>query len=108
MHTLEKHLEQLNSDLLQVTREAYASYEDNQPGYLKDVGQFLAEADRTWRVYRDATCNLEPFIQGMSRSEAVDLTEACRANTTAARLDAIEVILRRLRSIATERTHSTS
>jgi uncharacterized protein YecT (DUF1311 family) len=97
MHALEKQLEQLNSDLLQVTREAYASYERNQPGYLQDVGQFLAETDRTWRAYRDASCNLEPFIQGMSRSEAADLTEACRANTTSSRIDSIEEMISRFK-----------
>lgn len=47
VYALEKQLEQLNAALLQATRKAFASYEDNQPGYFKDVEQFLAEADRT-------------------------------------------------------------
>lgn len=97
VYALEKQLEQLNAALLQATRKAFASYEENQPGYVKDVQQLLAEADHAWRAYRDASCKLDPFIQGMSRSEAADLTEACRASTTSARVDAIEEMISKLK-----------
>lgn len=90
VHELEKELGRLNVALLQSAKRVYATYEDNQPGYVKDLEQSLSEADRAWRAYRDADCALDPLIQGMSRQESVDLTEACRADKTAERVGALE------------------
>ena len=97
MHESEKQLGQLNADLLQAAKKAYGSYEDSQPGYVKDLEESLADSDRTWRAYRDAHCNLDPLIQGMSRREAADLTEACRADKTAARVVEVKEMLATLK-----------
>lgn len=86
-HKAEEELDQASDALMQVAREAYASYEDTQQGYVKDLEDAYAEANTAWRAYRDTHCALEPILQGMSRSEAPDLTEACRARMTEARVD---------------------
>jgi hypothetical protein len=86
MHLAEVELKQIGEALLQSVREAYTSFEDNQPGYVKDVERAYAAADSAWRTYRDAHCTLEPVVQGMSRQEAPGLTEVCRAGMTEARV----------------------
>lgn len=85
VHRAEVELKQVGEVLLQEVRDTYASYEDNQPGYVKDVESAYVAADSAWRAYRDAHCALEPVVQGMSRQEAPGLTEACRASMTEAR-----------------------
>lgn len=86
MHKAEMQLKQINDVLLQAARKTYASYEDSQPGYVKDVEDSFAATDQAWRAYRDAQCNFEPFIQGMSRQETAGLTESCRARKTEERV----------------------
>lgn len=86
VHRAEAELGKMNDALLRDLREAYASYEGDQPGYLKDVEGAYAAADRAWRAHRDAHCTLEPVVQGMSRQEAPGLTEVCRAGMTEARV----------------------
>lgn len=86
VHRAEVELKQVSEALLQDVRDAYTSYEDNQPGYVKDVESAYAAADSAWRAYRDAHCTLEPVVQGMSRQEAPGLTEVCRASMTETRV----------------------
>lgn len=66
----EVELKQVSEVLLQEVRDTYASYEDNQPGYVKDVESAYVAADSAWRAYRDAHCALEQVVQSMSRQEA--------------------------------------
>lgn len=93
VHELEEQLELLNAGLLQAAGTAYASYEGDQPGYVEELEQSFAAADRTWRAYRDAHCKLEPFVQGMARNEAANPAEACRADKTAARVIEVKEML---------------
>ncbi len=93
MHALDKQLDESNRELLRVAGERYASYEANQPGYADDLAKAIAEADRAWRAYRDAQCSLDPLLQGMSRNEASDLAEACRADRTSARISELKEAL---------------
>lgn len=86
VHRAEMELKQVREALLQDVRDTYSSYEDNQPGYVKDVESAYAAADTAWHAYRDAHCTLEPVIQGMSRQEAPGLTEVCRADMTETRV----------------------
>lgn len=86
VHRAEAELGKINDALLRDVRETYAFYEDDQPGYLKDVEGAYTAADRAWRAYRDAHCTLEPVVQGMSRQEAPGLTEVCRAGMTEVRV----------------------
>lgn len=86
VHRAEMELKKVSKVLLQEVRDNYASYEGNQPGYVKDFESAYIAADSAWRAYRDAHCALEPVVQGMSRQEAPGLTEACRASMTEARV----------------------
>lgn len=86
VHRAEEELGKINDALLRDVRDTYVSYEDDQPGYLKDVEGAYTAADGAWRAHRDAHCTLEPVVQGMSRQEAPGLTEVCRAGMTEARV----------------------
>lgn len=90
VHRAEAELKQISEALLQNARDTYASYEENQPGYVKDVESAYAADSSAWRAYRDAHCTLEPVIQGMSRQEAPGLTEVCRASMTEARVNELK------------------
>lgn len=90
VHRAELELEQIGEALLQEVRDTYASYEGNQPGYVKDVESVYAATDSAWRAYRDAHCALEPVVQGMSRQEAPGLTETCRAGMTEVRVEELK------------------
>lgn len=93
VYRLEAELEQLNADMMRAARETYASYEDTQPGYVKEVEESFVASDSAWRAYRDAHCAQEPFIQGMSRSEVAGLTESCRARKTEERVKELKELM---------------
>lgn len=86
MHALERQRIQLSQDILAKARHSYASYAEDDPAYGDDLTTYLKNSDAAWGAYRDADCLLEPFVQGMSRREAPDLTEACRVERTKARI----------------------
>lgn len=90
MHRVEAELMRANDALLKAMRNAYAAYEHDQPGYLKDAETAFAVAGSTWHAYRDAHCELVPLLEGMSRRELPGMTEACRAAMTEARIQEIE------------------
>ena len=89
MYVLDRKLQSLNDEILGLVRRRYASYSENDPAYLKDLTAYYDASDRAWKSSRDADCALEPFLQGMSRPETADLTEACRVDRTKARIDAM-------------------
>lgn len=89
VYRAEAELRHVGDALLRHVRDAYASYEQNQPGYIRDVEDAYAVADSAWRDYRDAHCALDPIVQGMSRQEAPGLAADCRANMTEARVRAL-------------------
>lgn len=86
MHALDRDLHQLNERVINSARNTYQTYTPNDIAYLDDLLGHLNSSDEAWRDYRDAECLLEPFIQGISRRDSGDLTEACRAVMTRARI----------------------
>lgn len=86
MFQADRQLASLNDELLARARKSYASYAEDDAKYLSDISQGLAQADQAWRAYRDAQCEVSPFLEGMSRVEAGDVTEACRLELTQARI----------------------
>lgn len=86
MHRLEQELAALTRDLAARASKQYASYAKDDTAYVSDLSDYLVASDKAWAASRDADCLLEPFAQGMSRREASDLTEACRAERTQARI----------------------
>lgn len=86
MYVANHRLQSLNTELLTLARKKYASYTKDDASYLTDLARNAQASDRTWRAYRDAECSLEPFIQGMSRDQSSNLTEACRVTKTKARM----------------------
>ncbi|WP_249474885.1 lysozyme inhibitor LprI family protein [Luteimonas galliterrae] len=86
MHALDLELDQLNARAINSVRSTYHAHTSNDAAYLSDLLDYLNSSDQAWRDYRDAECLLEPFIQGISRREAPNLTEACRAVKTRARI----------------------
>lgn len=86
MFRADRQLALLNAELLARAKKRYASYAEDDARYLSDITQGLAQADQAWRAYRDAQCEVSPFLEGMSRVETSDLAEACRLELTQARI----------------------
>ncbi|GAB3380830.1 lysozyme inhibitor LprI family protein [Lysobacter fragariae] len=76
----------LNRKIVMSSKVQYASYVQGDSSYLADLDAYLKAADKEWREYRDAHCQAEPFVQGMSRIETPGLIEACRAQKTKERI----------------------
>lgn len=89
-HSLELQLRSAQEQLLAKARDAYRRYEEEQPGYVEDLEQALESSFKAWGIFRDAHCSAEPLVQGMSRSEASDLSEACRVSMMESRLQELE------------------
>ncbi len=92
LHFAEQTLQQTQAHLLQSTKHSYASYTENDPAYLDDLATYARESNAAWLTYRDAQCALEPFAQGMSRSESENLAEACRLAKTQARIAELDAL----------------
>lgn len=92
LHFAEQRLQQTQTSLLQSAKHAYASYTENDPAYLDDLATYARESNADWLTYRDAQCALEPFAQGMSRSESENLAEACRLAKTQARIAELDAL----------------
>jgi uncharacterized protein YecT (DUF1311 family) len=92
MHRLERELTSVELASIESAKQAYADYADGDTAYLSDLDSAAREANRAWHNYREAQCALEPFAQGMSRTQSEDLTEACRAGMTRARIDQIKAL----------------
>jgi uncharacterized protein YecT (DUF1311 family) len=86
MDSAERLLDALNRKLLTLKLREYATYTDDDPNYLRDLKKSSADADRTWRSYRDAQCEMELFIQGMTRHGNPGLVESCRLDKTQKRI----------------------
>ena len=97
MHALEQQRTQLGQQILAKSRQAYASYVEDDAAYLDDLAAYMKTSDTAWVAYRDADCALEPFAQGMSRREAPDLTEACRVERTQARIEQLKALAAELK-----------
>ena len=92
MYFEEQTLENINTDLIVTASELYAEYATDDTAYLDDLTIYFNESDRVWRTYRDAQCELEPFIQGVSRRESYDMTEVCRLDETRKRISMLREV----------------
>lgn len=72
--------------LTAASRSAYSGYLESDPSYVDDLAANIIEADQAWQAWRDAECAMAPYLDGMSRREADDLAEACRAERTRQRI----------------------
>lgn len=100
MHAEGKRMARLAADIEALSRKVYASYTQGDHAYLDDLVASLRDADLAWKRYRDAECLAQPFLEGMSRSEAGDLTEACRLDLTRKRISELEATVTRLKEEA--------
>ena len=98
MYAEDHQLQALNAQLLALAKKQYAGNTKDDPAYLSDLVHAAQEADRSWHAYRDADCTAEPFLQGMSRQESGNLTEACRAEKTKARISELNQLISSLKS----------
>jgi uncharacterized protein YecT (DUF1311 family) len=48
-------------------------------------------------MYRDSQCQLEPYVNGMSRNEFSDLVEQCRLEKTEIRILELEALIQSLK-----------
>lgn len=87
-------LAQLEKNIISKARARYASYAADDPAYLDDMEKSFTAASQAWRAYRDAYCQAEPMVQGMSRDEQQALAEDCAANVTRARIAQLEQLAR--------------
>lgn len=92
LHFAEETLQQTEANLLRSAQQAYTRYTENDPAYLDDLAAYARQSNEAWRAYRDAQCVLEPFAQGMSRSESENLAEACRLEKTRARVAELDAL----------------
>jgi Lysozyme inhibitor LprI len=92
LYVAEQTLQRTEANLLQSAQQAYAGYTENDPAYLDDLAASARESNAAWRAYREAQCALEPFAQGMSRSESENLAEACRLAKTQARIAELDAL----------------
>jgi hypothetical protein len=96
MHRADHRLRELGARMLALNMRRFAAYVGSDPGYLDDLSALALASDEAWRAWRDAACALEPFADGMSRREASDLTEACRATRTEQRSSEIASLIQEL------------
>jgi hypothetical protein len=86
MYEATRQLNVLNGQVLALAKKKYASYQNSDPAYLTNLAGSIRAASSAWTSYRDTRCRLEPLLDGMSRAESSNLTEACRAAMTNARI----------------------
>lgn len=81
------HLEQ---DILARSKTRYAGYLADDAEYLSDLQASFSSSSAAWRAYRDAYCQAEPLVQGMSRDEQQALALDCRLRLTRERIAQLE------------------
>ena len=96
MATMKMH--KLESEIINISAEAYGEYLADDPEYVKDIENYLRESGRAWRSYRDAECLLEPYINGMSRREIGSIAEQCKLERTERRIFELEGLLTTVKS----------
>ncbi|MCF7222198.1 lysozyme inhibitor LprI family protein [Marilutibacter chinensis] len=98
MYAASQRIKELNAEIVSISKLKYASYAESDEAYVSDLVSYLEEESAAWEAHRDARCQLEPFIDGMSRSEAGDITEACRLDMTNDRIQQLEELAIELKS----------
>lgn len=86
MHFASAELEQLVARLSSAARRTYHDYATADAAYVDDLAAAITDAHDAWLAWRDADCALEPYLEGMARTEAADLTESCRHDRTQDRI----------------------
>lgn len=95
----EKALQRLNSEMISLVKDKYASYAAEDPAYVQDLIRYLAGEDAAWRKHRDAKCTLDPFLDGMTRRESYALTLQCQVDATKQRSEAVRSEIARVKEI---------
>jgi uncharacterized protein YecT (DUF1311 family) len=92
-------LQRLDSEMISLVKDKYASYAADDPAYVQDLVRYLAEENAAWRKHRDAKCALAPFLDGMTRREAYALTLQCQVDATKQRAEAVRSEIERVKEI---------
>jgi uncharacterized protein YecT (DUF1311 family) len=89
-HSQEAELTRIEKDILARARSRYASYVADDAEYLGDLQKSFTSSAAAWRTYRDAYCQAEPLVQGMSRDEHEALASDCRLRLTHSRIEQLK------------------
>lgn len=92
--SIDEKLTGIEREILNKAHVRYASYAVDDPAYLDDLEKNFNAASKAWRTYRDAYCQAEPLVQGMSRNEQDALTADCRVNATRLRIEQLEQLIK--------------
>lgn len=88
----------IENEIVKMSAAAYSSYLADDPEYIKDIESYLSESDKAWTSYRDAQCQLEPYINGMSRREISNIAEQCKLERTEHRISELKELLTTVKS----------
>lgn len=88
----------IESEIVKMSEVAYGSYLADDPEYVKDIENYLNESDKAWTSYRDAQCQLEPYVNGMSRREISNIAELCKLERTGHRISELKGLLTTVKS----------
>ena len=88
----------IESEIVKISAVTYSSYLADDPEYVKDIENYLNESDKAWTSYRDAQCQLEPYINGMSRREISSIAEQCKLERTERRISELKGLLTTVKS----------
>lgn len=88
----------IESEIVKMSAVAYGSYLADDPEYVKDIENYLNESEKAWISYRDAQCQLEPYINGMSRREISNIAEQCKLERTERRISELKGLLATVKS----------
>jgi uncharacterized protein YecT (DUF1311 family) len=88
----------IENEIVKMSAVAYGNYLADDPEYVKDIEDYLSKSDKAWASYRDAQCQLEPYINGMSRREISNIAEQCKLERTEHRISELKGLLTTVKS----------
>lgn len=91
-------MHELEGQIQKISAKVYASYLVEDPEYVGDIERHLGRSSKAWNSYRDEQCQLESYINGMSRREIGGIAEQCRLERTKRRISELEGLLTTLKS----------
>jgi len=89
-HRQEAELTRIEEDILARAQARYARHVADDAKYLGDLQKSFTSSAAAWRTYRDAYCQAEPLVQGMSRDEQEALASDCRLRLTHSRIEQLK------------------
>jgi len=98
MYFAEKKIIQTETEIQKYSVVSYKNYLIDDPDYVNDLDVFLRESGKAWASYRDSQCQLEPYINGISRREFANCVEQCRLERTLSRIVELQGLLATLKS----------